>query len=207
MGIPGNFEYYLDKALSSVIFGITGCVLVKLKTESGLPWRFSRWLRSPSTGGKCSIPCRGIEIPHATGHSQNTRRFSILDMHAEIFTGEITCLGCALKQFSGVGGHVGMGVEETKPVLCWWLLRGATVLGCSSYYSLSFVCVLFTTVETENADLQIWFNRNTGHCSFFTSAIWGNDILLLQKIWTDLTSLKLETSSRVGWNNCNIYNK
>ena len=33
---------------------------------------------------------------------------------------------------------------------------------------------------------------------FFTSAIWGNDILLLQKIWTDLTSLKLETSSRVG---------
>lgn len=119
MGIPGNFEYYLDKALLSVIFGIIGCVLVKLKTESGLPWPFSGWLRSPSTGGKCSIPCRGIEIPHATGHSQNTRRFSILDIHAEIFTGEITCLGCALKQFSGVGGARWDGCRrnKTRPML------------------------------------------------------------------------------------------
>lgn len=71
---------------------------------------------------------------------------------------------CSRNSSVGSGGARWDGCGKQNPVICWWLLRRA-VLGCS-WYILSLLYVLFTTVETENADLQIWFNRNTGHCKF-----------------------------------------
>lgn len=64
---------------------------------------------------------------------------------------------------------------------------------------LSFLCVFYSLQLKQKMQVCRYdLIQIQDIVDFFTSEIWGNDILLLQEIWTDLTSLKLETSSRLG---------